>query len=566
MKRYGFILTILLSFFLISNVNAQDIKSINMDINIDKSGTAHVKENWTIYFDKNEDLTEVYKPYNNIGKAEFKNFKVTLKNKQYQNIKWDINKDFNYKKYKNGINYTDTGIELCWGISEKGKTNTYELTYDITNFVAKVQDADMVYWTLVPKNLNDSPENVYIKIYSDFLKYSDKLPVWGYGKYGAPTYVYDGYIEMSTDKPLEKYEYMTILVQFDKNTFQNDNNLDENFNYYLEMSKKGSTSYTNEDSNYSILGTIIDFFFDNIIPIIIIVGSIILGIVMPKGRLAGSKRIKFRKEDKKLPKEVNYIRDIPCNKDIYRAYWYAKTYRLGKKDTDVLGAVLLKWLNEGKIEINKDMSTGLFKKEKSKIVLKQNLTFDISEEEELYNMLVKASGDYILEANEFKKWASNNYDNILGWFGTVLDKETIKLSETGYLKELSKSKYETTDKIYNEAITLKGFKRFLLDFSRIYEKSPIEVHLWKEYLMFAQIFGLAEQVAKEFKDIYPDVIPDDYIDDFNFIYFVSYAGISSANTAKSKAESYDSGGGGFSSGGGGFGSFGGGGFGGGGGR
>ena len=83
--------------------------------------------------------------------------------------------------------------------------------------------------------------------------------------------------------------------------------------------------------------------------------------------------------------------------------------------------------------------------------------------------------------------------------------------------------------------------------------------------MFAQIFGLAEQVAKEFKDIYPDVIPDDYIDDFNFIYFVSYAGISSANTAKSRAESYDSGGGGFSSGGGGFGSFGGGGFGGGGG-
>ena len=83
--------------------------------------------------------------------------------------------------------------------------------------------------------------------------------------------------------------------------------------------------------------------------------------------------------------------------------------------------------------------------------------------------------------------------------------------------------------------------------------------------MYAQMFGIAEKVAKELKEMYPDVITDDYIDDYFFISYVSLTGFNSASSAKAKAESYNSGGGGFSSGGGGFGSFGGG-FGGGGGR
>ena len=77
--------------------------------------------------------------------------------------------------------------------------------------------------------------------------------------------------------------------------------------------------------------------------------------------------------------------------------------------------------------------------------------------------------------------------------------------------------------------------------------------------MYAQIFGIAERVAKEFKRLYPDIITDDYYNDVIFIHTISAKGVSAASTAKSRAESYSSGGGGFSSGGGGGGSFGGGG-------
>ena len=558
MKKIKYFLILLVSIFFIGNVNAQDIKEINMDIKISQDGTAHITENWIIKFDKNEDLTEVYKPYYNLGNSEFKNFKASLNNHSYTYIdNWDIDEDFNYKKYKNGFNYTDDGIELCWGISEKGKTNNYKISYDITNFVAKVSDADMVYWTLVPDNLNDSPEKVYIKIYSDF-EYESTLPVWGYGNLGGYAYVYDGYIEMSSDGALDSDEYMTILVEFPKDTFTNNNTLDEDFGYYLDMAEEGATSYEETSSSS---------FFDFLIPFIIIF-TIFSGVIIGKSSMSmtGSKKIKFGKTSKKIPKEVNYFRDIPCNKDLYKAYWISKTYKINKKDTDLLGAVLLKWLKEGKIEIKKEIKEGIFKKEKSSIVLKQNLEFELYFEQELYNMIYEASIDGVLEAKEFKRWASDNYTELYDWFKKVLDFETEKLELEGKLTKLSHNKYETTELLLQEAIELKGLKKFLEDFSRIYEKNPIEVKLWQEYLIFAQIFGIAEKVAKDFKDIYPDIIPDNYIDDLDFVYFVSYTGMNSASSAKSRAESYDSGGGGFSSGGGGFGSFGGGGFGGGGGR
>ena len=558
MKKIKYFLILLVSIFFIGNVNAQDIKEINMDIKISQDGTAHITENWIIKFDKNEDLTEVYKPYYNLGNSEFKNFKASLNNHSYTYIdNWDIDEDFNYKRYKNGFNYTDDGIELCWGISEKGKTNNYKISYDITNFVAKVSDADMVYWTLVPDNLNDSPEKVYIKIYSDF-EYESTLPVWGYGNLGGYAYVYDGYIEMSSNGVLDSDEYMTILVEFPKDTFTNNNTLDEDFGYYLDMAEEGATSYEETSSSS---------FFDFLIPFIIIFttfSAVIIG--KSSMSMTGSKKIKFGKTSKKIPKEVNYFRDIPCNKDLYKAYWISKTYKINKKDTDLLGAVLLKWLKEGRIEIKKEIKEGIFKKEKSSIVLKQNLEFELYFEQELYNMIYEASIDGVLEAKEFKRWASDNYTVIYDWFKKVLDFETEKLELEGKLTKLSHNKYETTELLLQEAIELKGLKKFLEDFSRIYEKNPIEVNLWQEYLIFAQIFGIAEKVAKDFKDIYPDIIPDNYIDDLDFVYFVSYTGMNSASSAKSRAESYDSGGGGFSSGGGGFGSFGGGGFGGGGGR
>ena len=121
------------------------------------------------------------------------------------------------------------------------------------------------------------------------------------------------------------------------------------------------------------------------------------------------------------------------------------------------------------------------------------------------------------------------------------------------------------DTLYKDSQQLFGLKLFLTEFSRMDTKEVLEVHLWDEYLMFAYLFGIADKVAKQLKNLYPEVLNDPYNDsyfDYNTILFIdnlSTRSVSAATSARSAAESYSGGGGGFSSGGGGGGSFGGGG-------
>ena len=175
-------------------------------------------------------------------------------------------------------------------------------------------------------------------------------------------------------------------------------------------------------------------------------------------------------------------------------------------------------------------------------------------------MMYTASRDGKLEKNEFTSWCNSNYSKILGWFNKVIDAETEKLiSEGTLIRDGNKKKCTVNPSMMEEAKKIAGIKKFLNEFSNIKDRNAIEVNLWEEYLMYAMIFGVADKVMKEFKNLHPDVITDEVYDNITFVHYVSYSGMKSASTAKQRAESYSSGGGGFSSGGGGGGSFGGGG-------
>ena len=545
LKKFIFLIISLFTFGAV--VYANDIKSINMDIYVDNYGNAHVTEIWDA---KLTEGTEGYKPYYNLGESYITNYKVKLNNQEYTYVdNWDINASFNEKKYLNGINYIDNGIELCFGISNYGN-NTYTLSYTINNFVANLSDSQMIYWQLIPYELSDKPEKIYIKVYSDF-KYSDDTPVWGYG-YGDKNnegyaYVYDGYIEMSKEGSLDSDEYVVLLAKFPENTFETSNSINKDFDDVLDEAEEGATVYHKKTNTFfGILGL---FFmaFINLLPFLIF--AIVIGIFISQPKY-GTKRLKFNKGAKDL-KDAPYFRDIPCNKDVFKAYWVACNYNLIKKNTDFLGTILLKWLKNNNIE-----NINVSEKEKAlKLISSDNLS---AIEVELYEMMRIASVDGILEKNEFTKWCKNNYSKILNWFNRVIDVETENFVSNGLIK-VENNKYYVQDEMKKHALEMKGLKDFLNDFSNIKDRSAIEVKLWDEYLMYAQIFGIAKKVAKEFKRLYPDVLTDDTYDDIIFIHTISYEGVSAASVAKSRAESYSSGGGGFSSSGGGGGSFGGGG-------
>ena len=49
-----------------------------------------------------------------------------------------------------------------------------------------------------------------------------------------------------------------------------------------------------------------------------------------------------------------------------------------------------------------------------------------------------------------------------------------------------------------------GLKKYLEEFTLNNEHSLAEVQLWKEYLVYASLFGNAEQVCKDMQKVFPD--------------------------------------------------------------
>ena len=174
----------------------------------------------------------------------------------------------------------------------------------------------------------------------------------------------------------------------------------------------------------------------------------------------------------------------------------------------------------------------------------------------------------MLESKELEKWAKKNYDKFFAIFRRLKDSKINELKSSNHIykrtsKEECKKTYVMDDMIYKDSTELFGLKLFLKEFSDMKSKEAIEVKLWDEYLMFAYLFGMADKVAKQFKDLYPEIVEEmeaNNLDYGTFVYInnISTRTVHAASAARSAAESYSSGGGGFSSGGGGGGSFGGG--------
>ena len=109
-----------------------------------------------------------------------------------------------------------------------------------------------------------------------------------------------------------------------------------------------------------------------------------------------------------------------------------------------------------------------------------------------------------------------------------------------------------------------ALKRYLKDFGRLQEKPPDAVVLWEQFLVYAVVFGIADEVAKAMTVKVPQVIDDPAFRTSYFLWFATPGGGGMAafsemhqsfgeavSVATSSSSSGSGGGGGFSGGGGG---------------
>ena len=538
------------------SVRADHIYNIDMKINVDQNGTANITETWDV---KASSGSEWYKQYYNLKNIEISNYTVSMDGNPLTYKAWEVEENINQKKGYYGINRVSEGIELCFGKYDM-KRHSFTMKYTMTNFVFNTENEQVMYLTLLP---NATVDHFAVNITGPNSFDEHLVDVWGYG-YKGYAYVKDGKITMTNEDGLDE-EYVVLLAKFPSQTFTTTNSYEEftTFDDVKNMADEGSyeQDYTNYgyNSNDSTIADIIMAMIYMGIPILIA----IISAFVASGSKYGYKNNKTINK-----KEVPNFREIPCNKDIYYANALIKLNNFGYKEANILGAIILKWVKEDKITfINEEK--GVFNKNSSSIDLRKNNIFKNTNEEKLFDMMRAASGDGILEAKELEKWCKRNYKKYLDLFNGITNNEINRLKNENHIytrtsKEECKCKNVMDDTIYKDSTELYGLKKFLDEFSRIEEKEVIEVKLWDEYLMFAYLFGIADKVAKQLKNLYPEYVKnleEQGIDIGTILYInsISTSSVNAATAARSAAESYSGGGGGFSVGGGGGGSFGGGG-------
>ena len=152
----------------------------------------------------------------------------------------------------------------------------------------------------------------------------------------------------------------------------------------------------------------------------------------------------------------------------------------------------------------------------------------------LYNIFRDAAGsDRILQPKELKKFMKDNPTRVEEMMKVAMQKMSIKDVNNDM---------ENVRKVY-------GLQQFLKDFTLANERHVQELSLWKEYLVWAELFGIAKQVREDMKKINPEYFK---FDDFyramlndNVVRDVTGATI--VGTSATMRSSRSSGGGGASS-------------------
>lgn len=514
---------ILFTFFLfIPQVKANSIKNIDMDVFVEKNGDASVTETWKT---TSNEGTEIYRGYATKSYS-ISNFTVSDDlGRNYEFLSdWDISGSFSDKAYKNGINYNDDGIELCWGISQYGN-RTYTLKYNISNLVKQYTDNQGIYFNFLSSI--KAVDSVKITIHSDEPFSLDNAKIWDFGNNGEINFK-DGKIVL-TAKNLTESQYIVGLVRFEHNIFDISNITSESFDdvYDSAMSDVKDIEKPFEIKDIFLL-LVAAIFFNPILWIVLLM--IFINKFNKKSEkltefILGSRKrsgdLDFGLDGNVLPEDVNYYREIPSNKDLERAYWVCLKYSVipeEKVKQGIIGAILLKWIKNGYITVLK-MEKGIlsFKDNNYAIDLTKITNVDNEIENGLLKILITAVGpNKILEAKEFKKWSKKNYSEVSSWFSSIDDQVELNLEKEGLItltQETTQGMFGTSKnitiknvnpKLKEEAAQLKGLKKFLLDFSIMPEREYFEVKTWEEYLIFAQLMGIADKVAEQFSKIYPN--------------------------------------------------------------
>lgn len=461
---------------------------LDIRVVLSHNGDARITETRQMSIDS--EGTECY-----IGKGlpdgcEVRDLRVTDETgREFEDVgSWDIDRSRSWKEGKCGIVAKHGGCEICWGLGESGE-RTYVTSYTLTGLVCSHPDADAIRHVFLDADVSPKPDECRLTIEAeeDSLRFTEENSgIWGF-RFGGELGFADGTMVAYNTEPFGQNGALYIMCRFNKGLFEPWYQVDETFETKKNEAFEGSDyvggygddEMTGEDI-FALIMLALGFF---VLPV---VGGIWYFIYVWRA-------------SKKVNKGLLWYRDIPLKGNLQQANDMINAYRyFGTDYNNLLSACVLKLINMGAISIESRLNSKGKTEQNFVIHELPNAADQPLLLRKIHNIFKDAAGsDTILEPRELKSFMrSSRNESITDSFINTLHTKT---GITHYKDRL------------DEVRQVFGLKKFLKEFSLLDERHVNEVALWKDYMIFATLFGIADQVIKDMKKINPEYFNMDQV-------------------------------------------------------
>ena len=486
--------------------SAQEIRALDIMVTFNQDGSARVDQRWNVNVVRG---TEWYIPIGSLHGIEVDSLQVWEGNLAFESDghHWDSDRSREAKAGRCGIIDKSDGVELCWGQGAFGD-HEWIVSYRLRNLVQGYDDFDGFNFMFVNPEMIAGVDSLWLFLRPgpEFDKKwtRDDTKFWGFGFDGDLEWAPDSSgVVVTNSAPMSMYDDVIVMMQFNKGVFQPALvNMEDTFAEHRDRALEGSDYYEEKEPLWAtILAWVV------IIGILLLIGWPAIAFIVGLLALIPWKKIFqpfYKKKYFGKGKITSYWRDVPLDGNLPAAWWLFKhgTRDEINKSSEVMGALFLRWVFQGRLDVVKDDNSS-----------QVNLAFVKGKEEDLptdafenkiFQAVRAAAGENgILESGELKKAAQKADSALHNIAGTLEKYGSAYMQRNNYIAGSGCSESGK-----QRAEELVGLKNFLNDFTLSKERYADEVRLWKEYLVYAQFHGIAAKVAKQFKDLIPKDLAD----------------------------------------------------------
>jgi uncharacterized membrane protein YgcG len=455
------------------------LKSLVVHVQLADNGDARITETRTMTID---DMgTECYVVIGNLNGSRIKDITITDETDSVyaSHNPWETSRSRSAKTNQWGLIKTDHGYELCWGLGQNGE-RTYTTSYTITSLVRSYDDYDGFNYMFVAEHLKPHAEHAKVVISKNDDFTEEDVKMWAF-RFEGEVNLIDGTVVAETSEELGYDHSMIVMLQFEKGVLHPTKRMKGSFETVKERAFEGS--------DYSLM----DKFKEYAAWLAVFAPTILSILIMmwPYIRIWRFRRL--------VNKDLMWYRDLPYKGNLQRANQVldAMRYR-GRNTKSLISACVLRLVSVQALRIepagNGSGDSVLVIGDLQRV---RGLA-DTALLRSLHRIFREAAGvDGVLQPKELKKWMGDykNREKLVDF----LQQATAQRS----IKELKKEIVECRKVL--------GHRLFLEEFTLANERHAVEVELWKDYLVYAELFGIAKQVRKDMKKVNPDYFQMDEV-------------------------------------------------------